>query len=124
MIRLKSSEGYSLDFQIFNLFGFTYYTISNIHYMYENDISFNSIMDLVFSSHALLITIVLLILTFLYPRKSNNSHPGTYLMILILFIFSFIYGYSSQRLEKHTDNDIWIFMGMGKSIVSTLKYLY
>ena len=81
-------------------------------------------MDLVFSSHALLITIVLLVLTFIYPRKHNNGHPGTYIMILILFIFSVIYKITSDSLENHTKNDIWIFMGMGKSIVSTLKYLY
>jgi hypothetical protein len=33
IIKLKSAEGYSFDFQIFNLFGFTYYTVSNLHYL-------------------------------------------------------------------------------------------
>lgn len=91
MYRLKSSEGYSLDFQIFNLFGFAYYTISNIHYLQQNEADYRSIMDLVFSAHALFISIVIFGITFYYPRKSNKFNVGPYIMILILVLGSLTY---------------------------------
>lgn len=124
MVRLKSSEGYSLDFQIFNLFGFAYYTISNIHYLQINKADYRSIMDLIFSTHALLISIVIFGLTFHYPRKQNKFNVGPYIMILILVLSSIAYYFINDKYYHGQTSDLWIFMGMGKSIVSTFKYLY
>ena len=124
ILKVKHSEGYSIDFQIFNIFGFGFYTISNIHYMFQNGSNFDSIIDLIFSSHAFLISIVILGLTFYYPNKENKGHFGTYIMILILFVMTVIYFFLNNYWILGCPNDLWIFMGMGKSIVSTLKYLY
>lgn len=124
IIKLKSSEGYSFDYQIFNLFGFSYYTLSNIHYMQKNQWSYDSVMDMVFAAHALLISIVIFGLTFYYPRKTNKGHYGPYIMIFILGLFALIYDIINKSYLDGEVGDLWIFMGMGKSIVSTLKYMY
>lgn len=122
--KVKHSEGYSLDFQIFNIFGFGFYTISNIHYLYQNGLNFNSSLDLIFSTHAFLISIIILILTFYYPKKKNKGHFGSYIMIFIFFVMAVIFFFVNKFFVFGSENDLWIFMGMGKSIVSTLKYLY
>ena len=45
-------------------------------------------------------------------------------MIAILFVFSILYYFMNEFWVFGCPNDLWVFMGMGKSIVSTLKYLY
>lgn len=81
-------------------------------------------MDLFFSVHALVISLIIFSLSFYYPRKSNKGHFGPYIMILILMIFAVIFYFTNTHYSLGKPDDIWIFMGMGKSIVSTLKYCY
>lgn len=123
-IKLKSSEGYSLDFQWMNLFGFSYLTASNIHYLLENDASWTSIIDLFFAVHALVISIILYLQTFCYPRGVNRGKDSSYLMIAIIIIMSAIFYIINTEIQKHNSSDLWIFMGLSKSLMSTFKYTY
>ena len=81
-------------------------------------------MDLVFSVHALLISIVLFVLTFFYPRKKNTGSHGPLYMVLILIIGAIVYYFINKNSIGGKPSDLWIFMGMGKAIISTFKYLY
>ena len=123
-IRVKHSDGYSLDYQLFNLIGFTYFSISNFHYLSQNDLSLDSLMDLVFSVHALFITIVILIQTFYYPRYKNRVSYGTYVILLVTLLTSFSYQFFNLRFFGGRASDLWIYVGMSKALLSTIKYFY
>lgn len=122
--KLRSSEGYSLDFQYMNLFGFTYLSISNVHYMLENNISANSIIDLGFSVHALLISIVLYSQTFFFPRGVNRGNFGSYMILIIIALMIVDFYILDCKIYKGSISDVWIFMGLSKSLMSTFKYTY
>jgi cystinosin len=84
----KRGDGYSLDFQFLNIIGFAYYSGYNIYDYLHNNTEAEGIMDMVFSIHALLISIVLVIQTYYYPRKVNKiswSAVGTIVVVLVSF---------------------------------------
>lgn len=45
-------------------------------------------------------------------------------MVAILIIGAVAYYFLNENVIKGKSSDLWIFMGMGKAIISTLKYLY
>lgn len=123
-IRVKHSDGYSLDYQLFNLIGFTYFSISNFHYLSKNNLSLDSLMDLVFSVHALCITIVILAQTFYYPRYKNRVSYGTYVILFITICTSAAYQFFNVQFFGGKSSDLWIYVGMSKALLSTIKYFY
>lgn len=45
-------------------------------------------------------------------------------MVLILVLGAVVYYFLNKNIIEGKPSDLWIFMGMGKAIISTLKYLY
>ena len=45
-------------------------------------------------------------------------------MCIILVVFAVIYELIRRWKIGGKSNDVWVFMGLGKSIISTMKYLY
>lgn len=122
--KVKHAGGYSLDFQILNIIGFGFYSVSNIYYLMTNESSFSSIMDLAFAVHAFLISVVIMAQTFYYPRYANKGHTSVYLIIGLVIIMTLIYYYLNENYVHGKGKDVWIFMGLSKSLISTTKYMY
>jgi len=45
-------------------------------------------------------------------------------MIGILILFNIVYYFINKYTKEGDIEDLWTFMGLGKSIISTMKYLY
>jgi cystinosin len=122
--KVKHGGGYSLDFQVLNIIGFGFYSVSNVYYLMTNGSSFSSIMDLAFAVHAFLISVVIMIQTFYYPRHANKGHTSVYLIIGLVVTMTLIYYYLNENYVHGKSKDVWIFMGLSKSLISTTKYCY
>jgi len=122
--KVKHAGGYSLDFQTLNIVGFGFLTVSSINYLTANEANLSSIMDLVFAAHAFLISVVIMIQTFYYPRYANKNHTSVYLIIVLIIVMTLIYYYLNQNYVHGKYRDVVIFMGLSKSLMSTTKYLY
>ena len=92
--------------------------------MRENDLSYSSVLELVSTVHALLIVIAMLSLSVYYPHKANIFNYGPFVMITILFMGAVTYWMMNTYNSEGRLDDLWIFMGMGKSILSAFKYAY
>lgn len=132
--RRKSISGLSLDFQAYNLTGFTFYSIytytlyilqSNHSYdccIQHNAVQFN---DLVFALHALLLTLITVYQCILYKtNKQSISHTHLYIVLLLwcVAIYNCILSMFDQ-LEWVTGqyNTIQYF-GYSKAFISLIKY--
>jgi cystinosin len=123
IIKLKSAEGYSLDFQIFNLIGFSYLIANNWKY-FNQKASFDNILDLIFAVNALLMSIVIFILSFVFPRGKNRGSFSVSLIILVVVLMTGLFYTLNEYHIKGPRDDLLIFMGLTKALMSTTKYLY
>ena len=98
--KAKRGDGYSLDFQFLNILGFGYYSGYNIYDYFHNDSQAEGIMDSVFSVHAFLISIFLLIQTYYYPRKANKTSKSAIATIIIVILTSTFYILMNQYVGK------------------------
>ena len=122
--KVKHSDGYSLNFQFFNFFGFAYYSVSSWHYLIVQKADIDSIIDLAFALHGFVITIVILGQTFYYPRIVNRLNSGAILILLITIVMSVVYYFLNINVYDGKTSDTWIFIGLSKALLSLVKYLY
>jgi uncharacterized protein with PQ loop repeat len=72
--RLKSAEGYSIDYQWLNLHSFLFYTIYSIYgyYLHDPEASHVDLQDLVFAVASLIIAILTLFQSYYYGLVKNT----------------------------------------------------
>lgn len=123
IVRVKSAEGYSIDFQVFNLIGFSYLLGNNIRYILE-EVNFGNIMDIVFAVNALLMSILIFILSFTYPRSKNKFNMSVAYIILVILAMTGLFHILNVHSIHAPVSDVLIFMGLTKALMSTMKYIY
>lgn len=129
--KLKNVEGCNLDFVIYNLTGFTFYTIYNWAGHFLNDpkekINGIDINDLVFSLWAWCMTVITLIQCFLiYPRKKNKvsivcicATPSYWCFVLLWAILTAF----THTIKVPEYADILYMMSYVKMFISLTKYI-
>ena len=135
--RRHSVSGLNFDFEIYNLFGFTTYSIYNIRGYINDNLGTGviQIQDIVFAVHALFITTVTVIQILYYfdPRdKLQVVSDITYTVIFVLAWGAFLlvllenwfqyYDPEVKENKKYIFNSL-IYMGWYKVIITTIKYI-
>ena len=135
--RRKSVSGLNFDFEIYNLVGFTGYTIYTIRGYIDDNLGTGTvqIQDIFFASHALLLTIltIIQILYFYDPRdKLQNVSPITITIVLVMIwgaILLTVVEYGLEYYDPHVkENRKYIFnslvyLGWCKVFISLIKYI-
>lgn len=100
--KTKRGDGYSMDFQVMNILGFGYYAGYNIYDFLHNDTKAEGIMDMIFSIHAFLISIFLVIQTLYYPRKVNKVSWSAVFTILVVLVSFGLYMLFNSTVGNQT----------------------
>lgn len=135
--RRHSVKGLNFDFEIFNMVGFTTYTIYNIRGYIDENLGTGKvqIQDIVFAAHALLMTIVTIaqIIYYFDPKDKDQkvSHVtitivlimlwGAVLLVLLESCFEY-YDPHIKEDQKYIFNSL-IYMGWCKVVISLIKYI-
>lgn len=131
--RLKSVEGYKLDFQVLNLTGFSFYSyIYVMGYFYPDDSTGNyglgtvQIQDLLFALHALVIVCCTGIQCFIYPRGSNKVTKIVWCLVVFYWTTAVIFYVLFQvtnTISSTKDFNFIIYLGYYKLSISVIKYV-
>ena len=132
----KSVKGLSFDFVIYNLLGFIGYTIYTIWGYIDPKIGTGkvSIQDIIFASHAVLITCITIVQIFIYFDKTdpNQKVSSTCKMICtcliwgvmqILFIERVLKLYDAHQTDTSFPFNSVIYLGWCKVFISLIKYM-
>ena len=135
--RRQSVSGLNFDFEIYNLVGFTTYTIYNIRGYINDNLGTGTIeiQDIVFAAHALTLTLVTIIQILYYYNPKDKLQTISHVTITIILVM--IWGavllvIVESGLEyydpKVKDNRKYIFnslvyMGWCKVFISLIKYI-
>ena len=86
----------NLDFLAMNLTGFTFYSIYNSYgYFYPGgsiETGKVDLNDVLFSYHALLISVLTVVQAFVFPQGKNRIMKITILYLIVMWLFCIIYG--------------------------------
>jgi len=136
--RRKSVEGLSFDFEAYNLLGFIGYSIYTIWGYCDPKIGTGNIaiQDIVFSLHAVLITIVTIIQIFIYYDKKDPHQKVSSICKLIVtcLVWGFLQIILIERiLGLYDPHDVSekngfafnsvIYLGWCKVFISLIKYI-
>jgi len=133
--RRKSVSGLSFDFINYNLTGFLCYTIYNVCGFINKELGTGpiEIQDIVFASHALIITFIIITQMVIYYDKSDEqqtvSNPSRTLVICIWWgYFIMILFEKILKLYDPTKETIFkfnsvIYLGFSKVLTSLIKYV-
>jgi cystinosin len=135
--RRHSVSGLNFDFEIYNLVGFTTYTIYNIRGYISDNLGTGTveIQDIFFACHALLLTLVTIsqILYYFDPKdKLQNISHVTITIILVMIwgaILLVIVESGLEYYDPHVKNDrkyifnSLVYMGWCKVFISLIKYI-
>lgn len=127
-------SGLNFDFEVYNLIGFTGYSIYNIvGYVLGKDNKYGTgeihIQDVLFPVHAVAVTIVILIQIVYYYDKTDPKQKVSLLCWTIcggLIIGSLIVFIIEQYIIKqliHNKFNIMQYLGWAKAIISFIKYI-
>jgi len=134
----KSIVGFNLDFLTYNLSGFLAYTIYNFKGYFNNGEDIGTgpvfITDLLFSSHALLMTIFTIIQVFIYYDPKDESQKvsntcklivlciwlGYFLLIIIEEHFTF---FNPKLGHVGFPFNHIVYLGLSKVFINMIKYL-
>ncbi|KAI3652345.1 hypothetical protein MP228_002670 [Amoeboaphelidium protococcarum] len=135
IIKRRSSHGLSLDFVVYNVLGFLCYFIYTITFFSNDEIRRQyaarnngnmplvQLNDVVFAAHAFLLTVVLLVLAFMF-RESNGRLITRFAQYLLIAVFIVIFTLLITSIMCVTD---WITMIYALSYIkigtSLIKYL-
>ena len=135
--RRKSVSGLNFDFEIYNLVGFSGYTIYTVRGYLDNNLGTGTvqIQDIFFAAHALLLTILTLIqiLYFYNPRDSLQKISNITITIVLIMIWGAILliiveyglGYYDPHVKenrKYIFNSL-VYLGWCKVFISLIKYI-
>ena len=135
--RRHSVSGLNFDFEIYNLVGFTTYTIYNIRGYISDNLGTGTIeiQDIFFAVHALVLTLVTIIQILYYfdPRdKLQNISQITITIILVMIwgaILLVIVESGLEYYDPHVKKDrkyifnSLVYMGWCKVFISLIKYI-
>ena len=122
VIKVKNSDGFSINYLMLNFLGYTYYSTYNV-YGYKYNASYNSsgqlhISDCIFAIHGLFMTSVHIVLVLYYPRTTNRVKI-IWLGFAVMSIMALgIYAIIDQKVES-----IVKLMGLMKVAISFVKYV-
>jgi cystinosin len=133
--RRRSVAGLSFDFELYNLVGFTGYSIYTIWGYCDPDIGTGdvSIQDIVFACHAWVLTIVTIAQVVYYYDKDDPSQkvsPTCITIVItlvwgvlqIIFIERVLELYDPHQKDKTVFNSV-IYLGWCKVFISLIKYI-
>ncbi|EGG04136.1 uncharacterized protein MELLADRAFT_49286 [Melampsora larici-populina 98AG31] len=135
--RKKSVRGLSIDFLILNTIGFLFYSISNGSLLYSNlirneyskrheqkvpNVRFN---DLIFSLHALLLSLITCFQSQIYKRDSNQtvSLPTRYLLIILTVLLPILTLLCIQTETSSHPNPKFLFLKNGFEFLDLVMVL-
>ena len=135
--RRRSVSGLNFDFEIYNLVGFTTYTIYNIRGYISDNLGTGTveIQDIIFAVHALLLTLVTIIQILYYfdpkDKLQTVSHVtitiicvmlwGAILLVIVENGFEY-YDPHVKKNRKYIFNSL-VYMGWCKVVISLIKYI-
>ena len=135
--RRQSVSGLNFDFEIYNLVGFTTYTIYNIRGYISDNLGTGTveIQDIIFAVHALLLTLVTIIQILYYfdpkDKLQTVSHVtitiicvmlwGAILLVIVENGFEY-YDPHVKKNRKYIFNSL-VYMGWCKVVISLIKYI-
>ena len=132
--RRKSVSGLSFDFELYNLTGFSGYTIYTIWGYIDENIGTGhvAIQDLVFAVHAVVLTLITIIQIFYYYDKNDPSQKVSPTCISInlclwwgifnILLIERILGLYNPKGEGVLFNSV-LYLGWCKVFVSLIKYI-
>ena len=135
--RRKSVSGLNFDFEIYNLVGFSTYTIYNIRGYIDDNLGTGTvqIQDIVFALHALLLTIITIgqILYYYDPRDKLQKVSNFTISIILIMLWGAIlliilengfeyYDPHVKQNRKYIFNSL-VYMGWCKVVISLIKYI-
>ena len=135
--RRQSVSGLSFDFEIYNVVGFTTYTIYNVRGYLDDNLGTGpvEIQDIFFAAHALAITLVTVfqIIYYFDPRDKLQYISHVTITILCIIVWgAMLLVFVESGLEYYDphvkDNRKYIFnsliyMGWSKVVISFIKYI-
>jgi cystinosin len=135
--RRKSVRGLSFDFEVYNLIGFTGYSVYTIWGYIDTNMGTGKveIQDVIFSVHAWVLTIVTIIQIFIYYDKDDTDQKvsSTCVTITICLVWGVLQIILIERIlglyDPHVSvgktiifNSV-IYMGWCKVFISLIKYI-
>ena len=135
--RRSSVSGLNFDFEIYNLVGFTTYTIYNIRGFIDDNLGTGTvqIQDIIFSCHALLLTIITIIqiLHYFDPKDKLQTISNMTVTIVLIMIWGAVllvivengleyYDPHVKEDRKYIFNSL-VYMGWCKVFISLIKYI-
>ena len=135
--RRSSVSGLNFDFEIYNLVGFTTYTIYNIRGFIDENLGTGKIQiqDIFFAAHALLLTIVTLCQILYYYDKNDKDQKISQLTITVILVLIWgaillvllenvleYYDPHVKEDRKYIFNSL-VYMGWCKVFISLIKYI-
>ena len=135
--RRRSVSGLNFDFEIYNLVGFTAYTIYNIRGYINDNLGTGTIeiQDIVFAVHALTLTLVTIMQILYYYNPKDKLQTVSHITITIILVMiwgAILLVVVESGLEYYDpevkDNRKYIFnslvyMGWCKVFISLIKYI-
>jgi len=85
----------NLDFLAMNATGFTFYSIYNSYGYFSGNTADTGQVDLndvLFSYHAIFITLLTVVQAFIYPQGKNRLMKKTVVLLIAMWLFCIIYG--------------------------------
>ena len=135
--RRKSVSGLNFDFEIYNLVGFTGYTIYTVRGYIDDNLGTGivQIQDIFFAAHALLITLITIIqiLYFYDPSDKDQKVSNITITIILVMIWGAIllvivengfeyYDPHVKENRKYIFNSL-VYLGWCKVVISLIKYI-
>ena len=135
--RRKSVSGLNFDFEVYNLVGFTTYTVYNIRGYIDDNLGTGTvqIQDIFFAGHAFLLTLVTLlqILYYFNPKDKDQKISQITITIISVMIWGAIllvivesgleyYDPHVKEDRKYIFNSL-VYMGWCKVFISLIKYI-
>lgn len=137
--RRKSVKGLCFDFEVYNIYGFTGYSIYTIWGYVDNDMGTGivQIQDIIFAVHALIITSVTVLQICIYYQKGDPEQTVSIYCILlisvlfwgatILIFLEYILNYYDPHVSARGPNEKYVFnsviyLGWCKVLITLIKY--
>ena len=135
--RRRSVSGLNFDFEIYNLVGFTTYTIYNIRGYISDNLGTGTIeiQDIVFAVHALTLTLITIIQILYYfdPKDKLQTVSHITITIILVMIWGAVllvivesgleyYDPHVKENRKYVFNSL-VYMGWCKVFISLIKYI-
>lgn len=135
--RRKSVRGLSFDFEVYNLLGFTGYSVYTIWGYLDKNIGTGQVafQDIVFAIHAWILTVVTIVQIFYYYDRDDTDQKvsGTCITIVLCLVWGVLNIVFVERIlglydphitpGKATAFNSVIYLGWCKVFISLIKYI-